>query len=389
MPRGRPRKHNPSIPAHIDQTKIPAGIYWDTSGTGRWYVRAPDIKVVAGPTAKLSDLHAIAEQRAGGAARGTIADVLDRFHNSLDFKAYSARTKIDYTGYRAAIVAYPVKIGILGQLYVDRLAPPVFRRLFDAIAMGKATERPGDKPVPGYPSKANHWLRYLRRAFGWGIEHDACKTNPCRGVRSVPEVRNHRMPTPLAWRLVQEYARSCSTRKARAKGCLPPYIWAAMELAYQARLRGIEVLTLTDAHVAGEDIQTNRRKGSRDTLVRKGTTTAAAIAALQAYRKLIWERKHREIPIRAEQRSLFVGEDGDPLTRSGFDTAWGRMMRNAIAEGVISVDDRFGLHGLKHRGVTDTKGTTDKKQEASGHKTAAMAHIYDHEMHRVEPADDA
>lgn len=39
--------------------------------------------------------------------------------------------------------------------------------------------------------------------------------------------------------------------------------------------------------------------------------------------------------------------------------------------------ERFGLHGLKHRGVTDSKGD---KQEASGHKTRAMMEHYNHEL---------
>lgn len=41
---------------------------------------------------------------------------------------------------------------------------------------------------------------------------------------------------------------------------------------------------------------------------------------------------------------------------------------------------RFGLHSLKHRGVTDTKG--DKKA-ASGHKTDAMMDVYDHSLPTV------
>lgn len=49
--------------------------------------------------------------------------------------------------------------------------------------------------------------------------------------------------------------------------------------------------------------------------------------------------------------------------------------------GVLTSDERFGLHGLKHCGVTDTKG--DKK-EASSHKTDAMVHLYDHSLPTVE-----
>jgi len=94
-------------------------------------------------------------------------------------------------------------------------------------------------------------------------------------------------------------------------------------LAYQARLRGIEVLTLTDAHVDGEVLRTNRRKGSRDNLVRKGAETEEAIAMLRARRAAIWEKKGGVIPIRAEGRYLFVSEDGERLTEDGWQTAWG------------------------------------------------------------------
>ncbi|MEN5097345.1 hypothetical protein [Stenotrophomonas sp. TWI1409] len=130
----------------------------------------------------------------------------------------------------------------------------------------------------------------------------------------------------------------------------------------------------------GEVLRTNRRKGSRDNLVRKGAETEEAIAMLRARRAAIWEKKGGVIPIRAEGRYLFVSEDGERLTEDGWQTAWGRMMRNAVKDGILSQDDRFGLHSLKHRGVTDTKG--DKKQ-ASGHKTDAMMHVYDHSLPTV------
>jgi site-specific recombinase XerD len=388
MPRGRPRKHSPTIPAHIDQSRLPVGIYWDPSGAGRWYVRTPDPKrghlvarVVAGAAARLSDLHAIVEARKGGSAKGTIAHVLDAFHVSGAFKRLAASTRKHYADYARAIKTYPTRAGKLGDLLVDRLEPPVFRTLVDRIACG-------DADTPGYPTKANHWLRYLKRAFGWGVQHGACTTNPCRAVECVPEVRNARMPARLVFRKVQMYARACSMLGAREPGSLPPYLWAAMEIAYTARLRGIEVLTLTDAHDWDDDLLTNRRKGSRDNLVRKNSGLAHALDALRVYRAQVWARRKRGIPLRPEQRSVFVGEDGEPLTRAGFNTAWGRMMRAAIRDGVIAAEQRFGLHGLKHRGVTDTKGTTAEKQDAAGHKTPAMTHLYDHELRRVEPAGE-
>lgn len=394
MARGRRRTHNPTIPAHIDQAALPRGVYWDKSGNGRWYVLNPHTetggktKTVAGREARLSDLHAIVEARAGMAARGSVAAVLQAFHESLDFKGLAASTKQHYGAYAKAIKAYSTKRGPLGIQQVDGLSQPFIRALINVIAQGRRAERPGDLDINPYPTKANHWLRYLRRAFGWGCEYGKCKTNPARGVKCVREVRAHRMPSHVTFRAVQAFARARGELGAREKGSLPAYLWAAMELAYQPRLRGIEVLTLTDAYDLGDKLQTNRRKGSRDNLVRKGVLLTEAIEALRTYRSAVWKRKRREIPIRPQDRPLFVGEDGDRLTKDGFDTAFGRMMRAAVKDGVITHEERFGLHALKHRGVTDTKGTGADKKDASGHVTDAMASLYNHDLPTVEPADD-
>lgn len=390
MPRGRPRKLDPSIPAHIDQRAIPRGIYWDRSGSGRWYVRNADgtTRSIADRTARLSDLHAVAEQRAGAPVRGTIARVLDAYHAHREYRDLAATTRAGYAAYAAAIKSYPTKHGPLGAQVVDRLAPPVFRALIDRIADGRPAD--GDHAaIPGHPTKANHWLRYLRRAFGWGIEHGECSTNPCKGVSAVPERAQSRMPTLVAFRAVQAYARAAGAHSGREKGKHPRYLWAAMVIAYQVRLRGIEVLTLTDAHVDDLQLQTNRRKGSRDNVTRIGPQLQAALADLREYRAAIWSRRHRQIPIRPQDRPLFVSESGDALTRAGFHCGWGKMMRAAVAAGIITPAQRFALHGLKHRGITDTQGGRDAKRAGGGHKTDAMLDRYDHELPVVAPTADA
>lgn len=55
-------------------------------------------------------------------------------------------------------------------------------------------------------------------------------------------------------------------------------------------------------------------------------------------------------------------------------------MRNAVRDGIIKADERFALHGRKHRGVTDTKGN---KKVASGHVTDSMLTVYDHSLPMV------
>ena len=61
-------------------------------------------------------------------------------------------------------------------------------------------------------------------------------------------------------------------------------------------------------------------------------------------------------------------------------------MLAAVKAGVITEEQRFTLHGLKHRGVTDTEGSRRRKQLASGHRTEAMVMRYDHDVPVVSPA---
>lgn len=100
-------------------------------------------------------------------------------------------------------------------------------------------------------------------------------------------------------------------------------------------------------------------------------------------RKPLTARK--PVQLKPENRYLVVSQSGDPLVKSSFDSAWQRMIKMAIAENIITPEDRFSLHGLKHRGVTDTEGTRADKKDASGHKSDAAFNVYDHEMQTVKP----
>ena len=71
---------------------------------------------------------------------------------------------------------------------------------------------------------------------------------------------------------------------------------------------------------------------------------------------------------------------------AGLDNAWQDLILAAIEANVIAPEDRFTLHGLKHRGITDTVGRRAEKKAASGHKSDAMLDLYDHEVAIVEPA---
>lgn len=361
----RRRKHNPTIPAHIDQSKLPAGIYWDASGKGRWYVFVDKdgrkgTERMAGPDATLSDLHGIMEARTTGTAKGTVEHVVSRYKSSPAWRKLSPRSQHDYAYALNQAMAYKTAQGPLGSLLVDRLSPPVFARLRDKIA---AT----------HPAKANVWLRRLKSAFAWGVQDGCCKTNPCSGVSSATEEGKDGMPTLPVMRAVQAFARERGERLRTDRGHLAPYLAPFIEIAYQCRLRSIEVLSLTDASITPDGLLGKRTKGSRDSVTRIDGGLQAALQALQAYRAKVWEGKAS--PMLPAARPLFVAERGSQLTRNGFSIAWQRMMREAIEAEVITEADRFTAHGLKHRGITDSD---DKR--SGGHKSETMRQRYDKEI---------
>jgi len=368
---GRPRKHNPTIPAHIDQTKLPKGIYWDASGNGRWYARAAGRAVmVAGPKAQLSDLHAIVEQRAGAADRGTVGHYIERFHASAKFRQLAPRTQLDYKRQSDIVDAYITPLGVpLSAILVARLNATGIQRIIDKLEEA------------GTPTKANHLLRYLRRVFSHAVRHEGLAENPAKGVAQAKERGRTGMPSLSAYGKVLAFVRDRAQRDPHTEGSVAVYLPHLMLIANTCRLRGIEVVTLTDANATDEGVRSNRRKGSRDNVTKWTPALRVAWEALVAIRAAAWARHKRPTPLRPEDRPLIVSQNGGALSKSGLDTSWQRMMKLAVEEEEIAEDERFTLHGLKHRGITDS---ADKA--SGGHKTESMRQRYDHAVQVVEPA---
>ena len=156
-------------------------------------------------------------------------------------------------------------------------------------------------------------------------------------------------------------------------------------LAYNLRLRGIDMTDLTDAHALDEGIRCDRRKGSLTNITEWNEDLRRAWATLVAYRAMRWAAHGRPEPAQASSRFLLVDEKGTQLARNALSLAIGRLKKLAREAGVLKPGDKFSLHGLKHLGVTDTPGNRADKRQASGHKTDAMLDVYDHEVPVVKP----
>lgn len=382
MRRGRKRKLNPDIPKHIDQSSLPRGVYYDARGSGVWYTLYQDEggkqhrKNLAGSKATLSELHRLMEERSG-VDRDSLAFLAEQYHQSQKFKSLKKKTQDGYYYARDVLLAIPTKLGKpLGELAVRKFTPSMVQRLIDKIA------------EEGKPSKAAHALRYLRLLMQWGRNRGYVETNPALGIEAPKERKQRRLPEPAVMVNLIQFAQQQGQLTRGEKGACAPYLWCVMEISYLCRLRGIETVTLTDANETPEGVLTNRRKGSRDNIVRWTPRLRAAWDAAKQLRSNIWEKKKMPAPNAAEQRPLIVAAHGGALQKTSLDTAWQRLVTQAIEKGIMTAEQKFGLHDFKRRGITDTEGTRADKQQASGHRSEGMLDVYDLSVPVVNPAGD-
>ncbi|HET6631573.1 MAG TPA: integrase [Rhodanobacteraceae bacterium] len=375
MSRGRARQYDPTIPAHIDQRALPKGAYWHRRDRFWYTLLGPARKFhrLGNASATVAQLHQQLDELANG-PRGTIEWLHAQFEDSAKWKTLAEATRDDYAACLRTLKATRTRHGPFASLQVDRLTRPVLQRLVDRIGEDR-------------PAMANHVARYLGRLIKWGMQRGRCaeRTNPAHGLELAKELGECKVPSVLTMNAVLAFARERGALKAHSRGSVAPYLWIVIVLAYRLRLRGIEVLTLTDAAEAAAGVRTNRRKGSRDNVTRWADAVEDAWLAAWELRDAIWTRTGQPVPLKAEDRLLLVNEKGLPIQRSSLDSAWRRLMESAIAAGVIAADEWFTPHGLKHRGITDTKGA---KQPASGHVDPRMLLTYDHEVPEVDAAGD-
>lgn len=369
----RHRKHDPTIPQRIDQDKLPVGCYWNRRDK-YWYALPGGKRTrLAGSDAMLSDLHA-AMETLHGADRGSLDYMLGKYEASGKFKALAPGTQDDYRYSHLALQRFKTKLGV------------PFSDLRRSGITTIAVQRLVDKLAEEYPTKANHVKRYLSAAFTWANQHWQTMDNPAKGVQQAKERKERVTPSKDTMREFIAFLRQRGNLTTRSRGSVPPYLWAAAEIAYRCRGRGVELRDLTDADATEEGLIVRRHKGSLTNITEWCPELREAWDWLTNRRNEIWRLKLSVVPLAPEARHVVVTEAGAPLESSTLKSAWRRAMKQAISAGVITADTRFGLHALKHRGVTDTPGGKPARQAAAGFKSGAMADLYTHELDIVQPA---
>lgn len=310
-------------------------------------------------------------------ARDTLSWVGATFKKSTQYTQLAASTRHGYDYAIRVIEDTKTKEGAsLAEIPLSKWSSPLVQKVVDKTAATRG------------PSSARHVAAYLKRLFRWAKNRGHVARNHATGVELPTERKRRRLPTPEVYAALLQYAKTCGDKPARSAGSCPPYLWIIMELNYLLRQRSIESNSLTDAHKTDDGILVDRRKGSRGNTTRWNDRLRAAWAAAEEYRQKLIDKRSLPVPMRPEDRALFITSGGTPLQRSSLDSAWQRLITRAIEDGVITEDQRFGLRDLKRKGITDTKGTRADKREASGHKSEQMMDIYDHSLPVVDATDD-
>lgn len=374
----RLRRKNPNAPKHIDQAKLPAYCYWDKSG--HWYTQYKDAgrwrrRKIGGIESELSDLHREIEKRTVDDFN-TLIWVFEKFKRSPQYDR--GDRQLEAWDYALSILKQhqTLKAGVsLAQVPLQSWNPNLVQNAIDSIG-----EKHG-------PTSAKRVREFISRMFNWGSGRGLCPSSPVGRPEMPRERKLQRVPETDLVKRLEGLARERGSQ-ARKKGSCSPYIFAVMVIARKCRLRSIEVRLATDAHLLEIGIDCQRKKGSRANITQYDELLEEAIDSALTRRSAIFQKKGKPIPFKPELRPLIVGTEGQPLGKSTLKSAWSRFLTMAISEGLMSKEEWFGLHDLKRRGITDTKGNRADRMEASGHKTDKAFDAYDKSKPIVAPSPD-
>lgn len=284
---------------------------------------------------------------------GTIKWMLDQYHASDKFKTLSASTKSQYGHYYNTITTFPTAAGdTWGETPIAATSPKTIRLYLD-----KREHKKG----------GNREIQYLKAAFSWAYQRlDNVLSNPCKGVDLNEETPRDRYVEDWEYDLVYRVAKSMRA----------PYFAPAMELAFLARARRIEVFsyTLDDMKEAG--LYLKRSKGSEDEITGWSPRLMDAIELCKA--------NNPEAPRRIKGQLLLHDKQGLAYTKNALDSAWQRIIAKAMTKGAVIdgrtvlLKERFNFHDLKAKAYSDMKG-----EQFAGHKSERMHAVYNRKAREV------
>lgn len=253
---------------------------------------------------------------------GTIGQLWRAYQASPGWAGLRERTRADYADYSVPLLA------VFGDVHAARISAPDVARYL-RVERAKA------------PKRANREISLLGNLVGLAIERGEAQHNPCRGgqVRRNPE--RPRPQSPSAGH-IQALAAFASAK--RGQWCT---IVMAAEFAALVGARQAELLPLHWPQWGTDEVRLQRAKQRAGVVKVDRIESSPALAELRA--------RLQAVAPDGRLGAVFANRQGNPYTSAGFAAMWGKLMREAVAKGVV--EQRFTFHDLRSHYVTRHKAS--------------------------------
>lgn len=254
---------------------------------------------------------------------GSVARLWEQYRAGIGWRDLADRTRADYMLYSAPLLR------VFGQMQAaDITAPDVARYL--------RVER------ANAPVRANREIALLGNLIGLAIERGEATHNPCRGGQVA---RNRERPRTVAPSAAELQA---LVTHATTKGGQWAIVVMAAEFAALVGSRQAEFLRLHWPQFGLDEVRLRRAKQRAGTEKVERIETSGALLDLRARLQLV--------ATEPTLGAVFPTRKGNPYTASGFAAMWGKLMREAVALGVVT--RRFTFHDLRAHYATEHKRNT-------------------------------
>jgi integrase len=206
----------------------------------------------------------------------------------------------------------------------------------------------------GGTSAAHHEVRLLSHVFTWARRWGVVKINPAQRLG---------LPTPKAR---DRYVTDAEFLALRA--IAPKMIGYAMDLTLLTALREGDILRIERKHLTNDGIELSTGKTGKGVLIEWSPELREVIAAAL-----------REPP--QVRRAVICRRDGKPMTESGFQSIWQRLMKKHVSAG----GTRFTFHDLRAKSLSDEPTLEGAAARATHADPRITQRVYRRLPQRVKP----
>lgn len=204
---------------------------------------------------------------------------------------------------------------------------------------------------------ANREKALLSHCFSMAVRWGVVKDNPCKNVKGFTEKPRVRYITDDEFQAVRNIA--------------PDVIKFAMDFSYLTGQRPGDVLKTKLSDLTEDGI----------IIVQNKTEARMIIEWTPELRVCVQNIKSLQRSVRGF--TLFCTERGKPYTTSGFSSMWQRVMKRALALGVIN--ERFTFYDFRAKTASDSKNIQDASN-LLGHSNAKITErVYNRKEKKVKP----